>query len=200
MDIYKEKIKLFVSRDRNLKRNLQRVYGVLWGQCSTDLQAKIKGPSLFQEKSGLIDALWLAKELKKTTAGLDSKTDPRYLMVDAIGHLFKMNQGELEANDSYLDRFKSAVSTVEFSQGANVFCSINVMDKADDDPTAEEKSVEAQRFKAMSLLKNTDDKRFVELGSRRRESATLGWNEYFRNFPDIYELMVAECPDQPRRG
>jgi hypothetical protein len=92
------------------------------------------------------------------------------------------------------------VSTVELAQGANVFCSTEVMDKDDDDPTAKEKKAEAQRFKVMLLLKNADEKRFGGLGSKLRESATLGRNEYPRNVLDMYELMVADCPDQPRRG
>jgi hypothetical protein len=146
-----------------------------------------------------MDALLLAKDLKKATAGLDSKTDPRYSMIDAVGYLFKMKQGASEANDSYLDRFKSAVITVELAQGANVFYSTEVMDKEDDDPIAEEEKVEAQRFKAMLLLKNAHENRFGGLGSRLREITTLGRNEYPRNVPDMYELMVAECTIQPRR-
>ena len=34
-DIYREEIKLFVVRQTNLRRNMEKSFGLIWGQCST---------------------------------------------------------------------------------------------------------------------------------------------------------------------
>ena len=41
--ILREEIKQFVARKNNIRRNVQSVYSLLWGQCSTSLQAYVKG-------------------------------------------------------------------------------------------------------------------------------------------------------------
>ena len=56
-DICKEKIKLFVTRDCNLTRNMEKVYGLIWGQCGAALHAKIKGLSDYEMSSSDLDIL-----------------------------------------------------------------------------------------------------------------------------------------------
>ena len=63
-DIYREEIKLFVVRQTNLRRNIEKSFGLIWGQCSTQLQATIKGLIAYSDKYDDLDILWLIKELK----------------------------------------------------------------------------------------------------------------------------------------
>ena len=196
LDIYKERVKIYVSREMNLTRNIEKMYGVLWGQCSSALQAKIKGSTAYSVESRDLNTLWLAKELKKATAGIDTKTDPRTSIIDSLNTLIRMKQGASEPNDNYLERFKAAVSTVELSHGDHIFCSKDIMDKAGTDPTSEEIKQEKNRFKAMLLLRNSDDRRYGGLSNRLKEGAALGRNEYPRTMEDMYELMTTQCPDQ----
>jgi hypothetical protein len=70
-----------------------------------------------------------------------------------------MKQGATESNDSYLERFRSAVSTVELAHGRHIFCSSEIMEKAGESPTVDETRTESDRFKAMLLLKNSVEKR-----------------------------------------
>ena len=37
VEIYKEEINQFVQRKMNLQRNMEKTYGLVWGQCSTAL-------------------------------------------------------------------------------------------------------------------------------------------------------------------
>ena len=46
-DIYKEEVKAFVARRNLLKRNMRKLFGLIWGQCSSALQAKVKGISCY---------------------------------------------------------------------------------------------------------------------------------------------------------
>ena len=71
------------------------------------------------------------------------------------------------------------------------------MIKAGDIPTDDEIATETDRFKAMLLLKNADEKRYGGLVSRFKEGASLGRNEYPKTIADMYELMFSHCPDLP---
>ena len=62
-----------MSRDKNLYRNTERVFGLLRGQCSFALQVKIKGLSKYEDRSSNFDVLWLIKEAKAATLGIDER-------------------------------------------------------------------------------------------------------------------------------
>ena len=196
-DIYKEHVKVYVAGLTLLTRNQEKVFGVICGQCSAALQSKIKSLAEFEDKSSSLDSLWLLKELKKATAGIDVKAEPRSTLIDSLFGIFKMRQGATESNDCYIERFKSNVSTVELSRGANVFCCTELMDKVGSSPTPDEISAESDRFKAMLLLKCADDKRYGGLSSDLKNGAALGRNEYPVKVSDMYELMCSHCPSQP---
>ena len=67
-----------------------------------------------------------------------------------------MKQGQIKSNDSYMERFKTNISTVELARGADVFCSTELMDKAASDPTTDVIEAECKRFKAMLQIKSSD--------------------------------------------
>ena len=68
-DIYKEEVKLFVSREINLRRNIEKIFGLVWGQCSSALQSNIKAISEFEDKYDDLDTIWLVQELKNQHPG-----------------------------------------------------------------------------------------------------------------------------------
>ena len=57
--------------------NLQKLYGLIWGQCSAGLRADIKGLNEYQEAADSLDALWLLINLKKVISGIDKKDNAR---------------------------------------------------------------------------------------------------------------------------
>ena len=111
---------------------------MLWEQCSSALQSKIKSLSDYHTKSGDLDALWLLKELRKSTAGLNVKAEPRSNIIDTVSELFRMKQGRTESNDSYFEVFKVNLSTLELAGGSHFFCSEGNMTKANSTPTSDE--------------------------------------------------------------
>ena len=56
-DIQRERIKQFVSREYVLRSNMEKLYGLLWGQCSSVLQATIKGINEYEDKSDDVDSI-----------------------------------------------------------------------------------------------------------------------------------------------
>ena len=76
-DIQRERIKKFVSRDYVLRSNMEKLYGLLWGQCSSALQATIKGINEYEDTSDDFVPIWLLIEIKKAISGIDLKANPR---------------------------------------------------------------------------------------------------------------------------
>ena len=57
-----------------------------------------------------------------------------------------MKQGETEANDNYLERFKSNNMTVKLTGGKDFFCSKGITTKDSDDPTDDEIKTEEDKM------------------------------------------------------
>jgi len=189
-DIQRERIKQFVSREYVLRSNMEKLYGLLWGQCSSALQATIKGINEYEDKSDDFDPIWLLIEIKKAISGIDLKANPRLTLHEAVSTLYKMKQGETEANDNYLERFKSNIMTVELTGGKDFFCSKGIMTKDDDDPTDDEIKAEEDKMQDIFLLKNADEKRYGGLSKSLKEGSFLARDEYPISIASMYELMV----------
>ena len=69
-------MKEYVGRESSLRRNMEKTFGLIWGQCSSSLQSRIKGDSLFEDSYDDLDTVWLIKELKKGVSGIDNKSIP----------------------------------------------------------------------------------------------------------------------------
>ena len=197
-EIHKEEIKMFVVRRKNLQGNMVKLYSTVWGQCSHALQARLRGVDSFDDISSKFNLLQLVAEVKKLISGIDNRSDPRLSIIESLNILIKMRQGHSESNDSYMERFRSNVAIVELVHGSHVFCSHAIIDKAAAIPTAEEIAVEEERFKAMLLLHNADEKRYGQLRERFRENALIGINKYPKTISLMYELIVSTCPDPPK--
>ena len=123
LEIYEEEIKQFVQRKMNLHRNMEKIYGLVWGQCSTTLQSYIKEISNLEEQSAALDTIWLLTELKKATSGIDNIVNAWVNMHDNLAILYKTKEGPSESNDHYLKHFKSNFTAVELTHGSQLFYS-----------------------------------------------------------------------------
>ena len=119
--ILKEEIKQFVSRKNNIRRNIQTTFGLVWGQCSNALQAYVRGLNGYTKAADDYDLKWLLIEIKKASSGIDGKANPYLTYHEAIGGIYRMKQGQSESDDSFFERFKEMVNTVEMVHGENVF-------------------------------------------------------------------------------
>ncbi len=189
LEIYKEEVKQFVQRKMNLRRNMEKSYGLVWGQCSNGLQTYIKGLFSYETQAKIFDVLWLIRELKKATSGIDDRSNTYVSMHDAISTLYRMKQGAQETNDHYLARFKTNVNAVELAGGAHLFFSPELAG-ADDTITDEEKDSEIDQSKAILLLKCADDVRYGDLSDKLREGTYLDRDEYPRSIAMMYDLMT----------
>ena len=87
-DIYKEEVKAFVARRNLLKRNMRKLFGLIWGQCSSALQAKVKGISCYTGMAKKLETITLATEIKKIVSGINSKDSPRVNMYETTASFY----------------------------------------------------------------------------------------------------------------
>ena len=94
-----------------------------------------------------------------------------------------MKQGQNESDDSFFERFKDMVNTVEMVHGENVFFSPDIVGKSFRDATGEERFAVKEANQAVLMLINNDPIRYSELSSSLRNSSNLGVDEYPKSLP-----------------
>ena len=189
-EIYKEEVKQYVQRKINLRRNMEKCFGLVWGQCSSGLKQYIKGLASYESSTKQFDVVWLIKELKKATAGIDDKANSRMNMHRAILNLYKMKQGSHKSNDHFLDRFESNVAALELAGGEHLFISPKITGLKVDDMSDAEIEVEKEKSQATLLLTCSDDSRFGDLSESLNAGMIRGRDEYPETMAGMYQLMI----------
>ena len=189
-EIYKEEVKHFVQRKMNLRRNLEKSYGLIWGQYSTSLQAYIKGTLAYAAMSPIFNVVWLLHKLKKATSGIDDKANVYKNMHDAMPTLNKMRQGNQETNNNFLYHFKAIVTTVKLTGGNHIFFSPKLAESEKHDLDQDKIEEEEERSKAVILLKLSDEGRYGALSSSPKEGTFLDIDEYPTTVATMHELMT----------
>ena len=183
------KIKAFVAQEEQLKNNINKVYAVVWGQCTSSLQAVLKGNGDFETRHKKRDVLWLFGQIKIVTAGIDSKSNPYKNLQTALLQLLTMRQGETEANDKFLTHFKSNVQTVELAGGKQYLVPLKWIGEFH---TKTEFDNERERFLAMLLLCRCDLKRYSGVLERLQHQMNLGIDQYPMTVALTFDLLVRE--------
>ena len=115
-----ERIKSYIVRENTLKDNVIKVYGLIWRQCTSALQAVIKGTNGYTIRSRGHDMIWLLEQIQSVTSGVDVKANAHVVLYDAMSALFNMRQQANESNDRYTERFKANVQTVDLAKGGHI--------------------------------------------------------------------------------
>ena len=192
-EIYRKEVKQFMQRKINMRRNLEKAYGLIWGQCLAGLQTYIKGLSYYETSSSKFDALWLLREIKKATSGIDNKSNAYVSMHDAISQLYQTKQGNQESNDNYLARFKTNIAAVELTGVKHVFPSPTISGMTIQEMTQQDLEEEMGKSKAIILLKCVDNNRFSALSKRLRDAMYLDHDKYPISIATMYDLMIKSC-------
>ena len=185
-----ERIKAFVSRENMLRDNCTKVFGLVWRQCTSALQAVVKGEEGYKEKSSKHDLIWLLMKIKQVTSGVDVKANRHIVLLSSLLNLLNMRQQDNESNDHYVERFKANVHTVELARGGHIFCSHELLDLPEDQvPSEEQIQKEEEMFKAIILLARSDEKRYKKLLTDLKDGSHLGRDEYPKSVAACFDLM-----------
>ena len=107
MKMLEMQVKKYIDREEVLAENANKLYCIVIGQCTPPLRSTIKGDAEYGRKSTNFDTLWLLGEIKKTTAGVDTKANPVLTLHEQMLIFMTTRQGQSESDDDYLRKFNS---------------------------------------------------------------------------------------------
>ena len=189
-EIYKEEVKQLVQRKMNLRRNIEKSYGLIWGQCSSGLKQYMKGLQSYTTNAKICDTTWLLKELKKATSGIYDQANAHVNMHRTVSNLYKMKQCVNEANDHFLDRFKSNLAALDLAGGGHLFVLPVITGEKIENMTEAEITEETEKSHATLLLLCSDDTRYGDLVASLNSGTLRGRDEYPETLASIYQLMI----------
>ena len=184
------KYRRFLDREETLRENINKLYALIMGQCTTALRSVIKGDSDFESKSRDFDALWLLEKVKKISAGVDANANPVLTLHEQLLIFLNIRQGQTESDDNYLTRFNSKAKNLELAGGEHIFCSPTILGKSLDTASPDEIKKENERFRAICFIQRADETRYSELLEDLRKGVFRGRDEYPETVSDAYELLI----------
>ena len=113
--LHEKRIGVYVQREMDLMSNIQAVYSLVWGQCSTALQQKVKGLKDYQQRSDVYDTLWLLESVKKKIVGIDEDVNAVCTFHEALGEIMTMRKGTYETIDDWQQRIESRANSLRMA-------------------------------------------------------------------------------------
>jgi hypothetical protein len=115
--IFQEEVKDYVKHNHVLQSNLATVYAIIWGQCSENMQVRVKAHKGYETKSGANDCLWLLTSIRSVTLKFDS-TKFSYISLLSAQHSFlKCKQEPGQSVDRYVTALVGWTETIEAHSG-----------------------------------------------------------------------------------
>ena len=177
--ILNQKVKLYVTKEAEIKDNKWKIYGKIWGQCTDALQSMIAHDKGYEEKERKKDLITLLETSKEISSGLDKLRNERVTYWNALKLLVLMRKGETESEDSHVKRVHSSIETLILAgrKGA-LCCSKTLMTEDKANPTEKEVNDEVDNLAAIHIIISGDAKRFDDLAKDLMQQAHLGQDLY----------------------
>ena len=96
---------------------MNKIYGIIWGQCTQELQSVLKGSEDFISKSKPLNFLWLIQDTKKITAGVAVKLNKSDSLYHCIRSFINSQQVENESNDTFKFHWDNVYGTMDMEGG-----------------------------------------------------------------------------------
>jgi len=114
--IWEEKIKLHVKRDMTLEEGVQKLYSVVWGQCTDAMQARLEGIKDHAAVATSMNGIALLKEIKSVAFQFQNQKYQPVSLHMAMRRFYLMSQGNVNNHD-YLEKFNNNVELIEENGG-----------------------------------------------------------------------------------
>ena len=170
MDAYDNKVE-------QVEENIQKLYSLLWGQCTQAMQAEIKGDDEFNDKSSENNALWLIEKIKKVMSGVKNGGNLAKEYFDQFEAVKFTKQTAQEPMESYLKRFNGICTTLKLTQSDNIWKNKKIFrGPFKGDGKAAEK-VAMETVQAMFFIQHSDKVRFASKIRELNEALDVGRDE-----------------------
>ena len=116
-EVWRTRVKSYVSRYEILESNLKAVYTVVWGQCSTMMRTKVKTSPDFKEHNAAKDCIWLLTAIKGVMLQFEGQHDLVLSLDDAVEKLYSYRQGPDKSVEVFRDEYILLIDVVEHYGG-----------------------------------------------------------------------------------
>ena len=195
MKKWEMKWKSYVGRMETLEENSEKLFGLIIGQCTHALLAEIKASPDYEIKAEDSDSLWLMKQVKHLSIGVDGQhlsigvdgqVNKFLTYHEKLADLFRVVQGPVESLEDYRTRFTAAVMTVEMTGGQTVFQPYLGGTTA----TTTDIATTKDKLLAMWFLLHADKVRFGPFLSRLKESDIVGKDQYPETLTAAFNALL----------
>ena len=183
-----DEVKKFGNRREQAKDNLVKIFGLIWGQCSTGLQTSLKGESGYEDAVDDHDVVWLLDTAQKVVAGVDMKANKLFVEQEALITFVTMRQGATEPTDGFINRVKHNAQTLRLAGGQR-----HLYEQAKGTTLSKsEIEVKIDEYLAMHVIRRCDQGRFGDLQKSLLDGSYRGRNEYPTTLQEVYALLVRQ--------
>ena len=173
--IQNQRIKMYVKKEMKMVNNIDSIHTNIWGECIEPLQNMIKHLDEFAMKYMEKDVIWILKNLKKVSTGIDSLGNKRANYFNALKHFVNMRQGILEGENCYTKQARSAIENSIFAVVRHVLCGPDTMEAADQsNPPEKETTSKEEKFGAIRLLQTSYPARYGNLNKELKNGSYVG--------------------------
>ena len=127
MKMWEIRVKKYMDREEVLTENANKLYGIVIRQCTPPLRSTIKHDVEYGIKSSDLDTLWVLKNIKKTTTGVDMKANPELTLHEQMLILMTTRQGQSELDNDYLIKSNSRLENMILAGGGHILCSPQIL-------------------------------------------------------------------------
>ena len=211
------------KRREKLRRNTQKAYGLVLGQCSKALRAELKALDDYDDKNDECDLSWLVECISKITAGVDTTANKQLVLAEKIMEYMnprgETRQQKAETLDEYMARFQQQMATIEMAGGDGMFVPFlfdnlealaqqeTVKTTTDDDYMVISR-VKLQKFhenskeKMMSMMFGlfADDEIFGDVIDEMKEAADFGNDIFPKTQVSYYELLLKRLREKLKKN
>ena len=111
--IYHEKIREAVKQEMKMDQDLEKLYSVVWGQCTPGLKAKLMALKEYKDIMKKLDSIQLLELIKKICYNFQENVYAPASVHSVIEKFINCKQGEDMNNQVYLVRINDAVNSLK---------------------------------------------------------------------------------------
>ena len=204
--IYNEEIKEIVKEKRNMKKDLEKLCSVVWGQCTPAMKAKLRATKNYDNNKKDLKSIELLKEIKNISYNFQDKNYVLAAIHVVLERFINCKQKEDVSDQKYLDLFNDNVKTIKsYNIIMNVANLIIKQEHGDisnksDAEKKELKEKAQERFLAYSYLKGMCKVRYSSIKEELHNEFLKGVNNYPATVQAAYELQVGYWKKNPKKN
>ena len=116
--IWEKSVDQYVIRVERYRQNKDSLYAIIWAQCSSAMQAKLKTIEDYEDIDETLDCLELLLAIKGIAYKFETQGYLYLSLDDAKSEFYAYKQGRHENNSDYLTKFKSMLEVITHYGGS----------------------------------------------------------------------------------